>query len=205
MNTPPTTIPPSGTTLKNDIKADAQTTTTTLKRFRAPVNKEDGVLSGSLVGAKRRYVQMAEAASEDGYYSSSSSSSDDEEETEETSSSTSCFSSSSQERRRRRTKKQPRRRVHFHSLCLVTEIPHHSEYSSQQRQQQWNGRKTIKLRARINSFEYQYDGWDCQQATEEDQFVVLPDTGEKCHPAHQHQLKGRGATLLSMRRKKRPE
>ena len=156
-----------------------------------------GVLSGSLVGAKRRYVQMAEAASEDGYYYSSSSSDDDEEE-----SSTSSFSLDQELNRHRRAKKQPQR-VHFHSLCLVTEIPHHSEYSSQQRQQQWNGRKTIKLRARINSFEYQYDGWDCEQASEEDQFVELPD-GEKCHPAHQ-QLKGRGATLLSMRRKKRPE
>lgn len=129
-----------------------------IRRFR-PIN--NGVVSGSLVGAKRRYVEMQEP-SEDGCTSDDDSSS----------ASTTDASASSHTKQ-----------VQFSSHCLVTEIPHYSEYSLQQRKQQWNGCKVIRLRARINTFEYRKDGWALEHAAEEDKFVEYE--GQLYHPSHQ--------------------
>jgi len=151
-----------------------------VKRF-PPSPKSKGVLSGSLVGAKRGYVDLAPPSQEGGYYYCS----DDEEDEDasmDSSSSEQSSSSSTDESASTRTRR--RRLVHFAPSCLVTEIPHHSQYSLQQRRQQWNGRKAIRTRARINSFEYQHDGWELDKAAEEDAFCEFE--GELYHPAHKY-------------------
>ena len=142
-----------------------------IKRFR-PFQK--GVLSGSLVGAERYYVDLAPPAPPQAGASSSEDSDFDEDDD-----SLSCSSSTTSPPHCRSSKI-----VQFAARCLVTDIPHHSEYSAPQRQQQWNGRKVIRRRARINTLEYQHDGWDMTRASEEESFVQVE--GRWYHPVHQY-------------------
>lgn len=72
--------------------------------------------------------------------------------------------------------------VSFAKCCTVVEIPHYREYTEEQRQKLWNGRKQIRTMARKNTLEYQYDGWTLEAAAEEDQFVLVE--GEHVHPSH---------------------
>jgi hypothetical protein len=72
--------------------------------------------------------------------------------------------------------------VQFAKRCTVVEIPHYREYSPEQKELLWNGRKEIRTMARRNTLEYQYDGWTVESAAEEDQFVLVQ--GEHVHPCH---------------------
>jgi hypothetical protein len=72
--------------------------------------------------------------------------------------------------------------VQFAKRCTVVEIPHYREYSPEQKELLWNGRKEIRTMARRNTREYQYDGWTVECAAEEDQFVLVE--GEQVHPCH---------------------
>lgn len=79
------------------------------------------------------------------------------------------------------------REVQFASHCQVLEIPHYREYSMEQKNAMWNGRKQLRSMARINTLEYSYDGWDPELACEEDQFVIVNDV--PVHPAHHQRSK----------------
>lgn len=72
--------------------------------------------------------------------------------------------------------------VHFAKCCTVVEIPHYREYSQEQKELLWNGRKEIRTMAKRNTLEYQFDGWTVESAAEEDQFVLVQ--GEHVHPCH---------------------
>jgi hypothetical protein len=125
-----------------------------------------GVNNVSLAGAKRRFVEL-EPSDPDEYHSDSS---------DDMSSSSSSFGSSSCSTGSRV------KYVQFSSHCAVVEIPHFAEYSSEQKEAMWNGSKKIRSMARINIAEYQFDGWNVETASEEDQFVVV--AGVAVHPAH---------------------
>lgn len=72
--------------------------------------------------------------------------------------------------------------VSFAKCCTIVEIPHYKEYTDEQREKLWNGRKKIRSMARKNALEYQYDGWNLEAAAEEDQFIMV--AGERVHPSH---------------------
>lgn len=149
-----------------------------VKRFRS-IENNSSVQSGSLAGAKRSFVPLAPPSEEDGgYYDYSSD--DEDEDSMDLSTSSEESSSSVDEQQQRRS----RRVVKFAPRCLVTEIPHYSHYSPKQKKQQWNNRKAIKSRARINTFEYQHDGWKLETAAEEDSFIEFE--GQLYHPAHKY-------------------
>ena len=132
-----------------------------------------GVLHVSLAGAKRSYAQL-DVPSDEEYESDSSNS---------------CISIASSSVMRsysyNRYVKASRRRtrtVQFATLCSVVEIPHHCEYTAKQKMAMWNGCKKIRMMAKRNSAEFQYDGWNIETASEEDKFIVVD--GKSVHPVY---------------------
>jgi hypothetical protein len=139
-----------------------------------PSGESKGVLQVSLAGAKRSYAQL-DVPSDEEYESDSS-----------TSSCLSLVSSSMMNTfSYNRYTKPPRRRirtVQFATLCSVVEIPHYCEYTTMQKMAMWNGSKKIRMMAKRNSAEFQFDGWNVENAAEEDKFVIVD--GKSVHPVY---------------------
>lgn len=152
------------------------------------------VTNGSLVGAPRRRVALIDHSEEQdddddddeevavaAVVEEDCSSSDDEDDALSTVSFTSSAAETSSSSSPSGSSQQ-QRRLRFASHTAVVEIPHFGQYSPQQHKAMWNGTQSIKQMARINTVEYQYDGWTVEAACEEDQFVVV--RGVPVHPAH---------------------
>jgi hypothetical protein len=75
--------------------------------------------------------------------------------------------------------------VQFATLAEAIEIPHFSQYSREQKDQMWNDRQAIRLLAKKNTVEYEWEGWDWKTAVEEDQFIRLG--GHLVHPVWEPQ------------------
>jgi hypothetical protein len=78
--------------------------------------------------------------------------------------------------------REPSKRVTFYENVQVKEIPHHRSYSDEMRRDMWSSSEMTQKNVERNSIEFLVDGWNWQHATEEDNFLKLPD-GELVHPA----------------------
>jgi hypothetical protein len=72
--------------------------------------------------------------------------------------------------------------VRFKSQVQILAIPHHSQYSSQTKQQMWTSPEELEEMTYRNYFEFASEQWDWRQAVEEDDFCFF--AGTWTHPAH---------------------
>lgn len=134
---------------------------------------DQGVLHVSLAGAKRSYTQL-DVPSDEEYESDSSNSC--------ISLASSSVMSTYNYNRYVKASRRRTRAVQFATLCSVVEIPHHCEYTAKQKLAMWNGSKKIRMMAKRNSAEFQYDGWNIETASEEDEFIIVD--GKSVHPVY---------------------
>jgi hypothetical protein len=140
---------------------------------RNPSAENRGISQVSLSGAKRSYAQL-DVPSDVEYESDSSNSC--------LSFASSSIMDSCKYNRYLKASRRRMRTVQFATLCSVVEIPHYCEYSAKQKMAMWNGSKKIRLMAKRNSAEFQFDGWNIETATEEDDFVIVD--GKSVHPVY---------------------
>ena len=140
---------------------------------RKASDKNHGVSQVSLAGAKRSYAQL-DVPSDVEYESDSSNSC--------LSLASSSMMSSCNYNRYVKASRRRIRTVQFATLCAVVEIPHFCEYTSKQKMAMWNGSKKIRMMAKRNSVEFQFDGWSIETAAEEDDFVIVD--GKSVHPVY---------------------
>ena len=74
-------------------------------------------------------------------------------------------------------------KVSFHGQVSVVEIPSHRDYGEETKRRIWNSLDVIKQNRIRNTLEFYVDGGDWRNATEEENFAVMPVTGELVHPA----------------------
>lgn len=152
----------------------------------------NGVITASLAGAKRSYIpinippSLHEDDSDDDALDSDDDSSDDS--CLSLSSSSITMNSAHKKRFHRKLcykklQRQKRMRsVDFTTHCAVIEIPHYTAYTPKQKKAMWNGSKMIRCMAKRNTLEYQFDKWNVNTVSEEDQFIIID--GKLVHPVH---------------------
>ena len=143
-----------------------------IEEARSPIENH-GVSQVSLAGAKRSYAQL-DVPSDVEYESDSSNSC--------LSFASSSMTNNFNYNRYVKATRSRIRTVQFATLCSIVEIPHYCEYTFKQKLAMWNGSKKIRMMAKRNATEFQFDGWNIETAAEEDKFVIVD--GKSVHPVY---------------------
>ena len=74
-------------------------------------------------------------------------------------------------------------KVRFQETVDLVAIPSHRDMDASTGQKIWTSTDDVQANLQRNSIEYHADGRDWQRATEEDDMILDPETGEYIHPA----------------------
>ncbi|KAL7527876.1 hypothetical protein ACHAXR_002178 [Thalassiosira sp. AJA248-18] len=74
--------------------------------------------------------------------------------------------------------------VSFNEQVRVLPIPPISAYTHEQRFRMYANRFELRENKMRNKKEYEFDGYDWRNATEENYMAICPMSGELLHPAH---------------------
>lgn len=76
------------------------------------------------------------------------------------------------------------RSVSFDETVHVLTIPNKDAYSDRIKKHIWTDANERAMNETRNILEFQSEHWDWRQVTEDVEFLICPDTGEKIHPIH---------------------